>query len=101
MPVLARDVNRLLIRLDGEDLRMFRNHRRRRRMKMQLAKATAERLVLLHAELLVAKKEHQMVHQGTMQLLELPVAERLRLVNAEDLSADLWGRFLYGDRRIS
>src|SRR5262245_58076757 len=67
---------------------MFVRRVGRRRMDVQLAEAPAERLVLVVRELLVAEKDHQIVHQGVMNLLENLVAERPGEVDAGDLGAD-------------
>src|SRR5215470_8488264 len=95
MPVLPRDMAGLLVRLDHEDLWVIRDQSRRRGVRMQLAKAAAECFVLFYRQLLVAKKEHQMVHERIVHLLELPVAKRPGQVDAEDLGADVRCRFAY------
>jgi len=55
---------------------------------MQLAETAAEILVLVDGEVLVAKEDHQILHQRIMHLLELLVAQRLRQIDAVDLCAD-------------
>ena len=88
VPFLAGHVLGILVGLDDQDLRMLGAGARRGRMKVQLAEAAAERLVLLVGELLVAEKDHQIVHQRVMDLLEDLVAERPGEIDAEDLRTD-------------
>src|SRR5215468_2349569 len=59
MPVLAGDVLGSLIRPDDKDFGVLRQNARGRGMDVQLAKPTAERLVLLDIELLIAEEDHQ------------------------------------------
>ena len=66
---------------------------RRRWVPVQLAEAAAEVHVLLDAELLIAEKDHQTIHQRIMYLLELLVTERFGKVNTKNFSADAWRRF--------
>jgi hypothetical protein len=62
---------------------------------MELAEAEAKSLVLLHAQLLIAKEKNQMIHERVVQVLELPIAERLRQIDAKDLRANAWRHFAY------
>ena len=95
MPILTRDVGGLLVRLDYENLGMIRYPGRRRRMHVEPAEAAAERLVLLDRQLLLAKEEHQMIHERIVHILELPVSELLGQVDAKDLGADAWRHLAY------
>ena len=93
MPVLARNILGFVVHLYNENLGVIWKHVRRRWVPMQLAEAAAEVHVLLDAELLIAEKNHQTIHQRIMYLLELLVAERFGKVNTKNFSADAWRRF--------
>ena len=69
-------------------------------MDMQRPEAAAERLVLLDRHVLVAKEDHQVVHQRIMHLLELLVAERPGEVDTDDFSADGGRKLAHVDRLI-
>src|SRR5262249_5007250 len=60
-----------------------------------------ERLVLIDSQLLIAKEEHQVVHERTVDLLKLPVIERLGQIETKDLSASARCRFPYLYSRMS
>src|SRR4051812_494566 len=70
------------------------------RMDVQLAEQTAERLVLIEGELLVAEEDHLMRHQRVVHFLELLVAQRLRQVGTENLRTDCRGSGFHLDRLI-
>jgi hypothetical protein len=57
-------------------------------MNVQLAEPAAKILVLVDREALVAKEDHEVVHQRIMNFLELLVAQRLRQIDAVDFGAD-------------
>ncbi len=54
----------------------------------QLAKRPPERLVRVVVDVLVAEEDHVVFGDGGMQLVDLPIAQRLGEVDAEDLGAD-------------
>src|SRR5262252_8690460 len=95
MPFFTGDLSGLLVRLDDENLRVTRQQSRRRRMYVELAKTAAERLVLIDSQLLIAKEEHQVVHERTVDLLKLPIIERLGQIETKDLRANARCRFPY------
>src|SRR5690606_30009193 len=70
---------------------------RRAGMDMKLAEHAPEFLVLFERHLLIAEEDHLMPHKGVMDLLEGPVAERLRQVDIADLGADARRHRLDGD----
>ena len=57
-------------------------------MNVELAEASAEGLVLVDGELLIAEEDHQVAHQCRMNFVELQRGERLPKIDAEDLRAD-------------
>ena len=57
---------------------VFWEHVRRAGIDMQPAETATKIQVRLDAGILVTKKDDQMVGEGRVDLLELPVAERLR-----------------------
>src|SRR2546421_7645546 len=59
-------------------------------MDVQLAEFAAEVSMLVDAELLVTKENHQIVHQRVVDLLELLVTQRFGQVDTVDLGADHW-----------
>jgi hypothetical protein len=46
--------------------------------------------VPLWAQVLIAKKDHQPIHERIMNFLELLIAKRFGQVGTKDLSADTW-----------
>src|SRR6476646_2354027 len=64
-------------------------------MDVQLAEFAAEVSMLVDAELLVTKENHQVVHQCVVDLLELLVTQRFGQVDTMDLGADHWRHFSY------
>src|SRR5215831_9573745 len=101
MPFFTGDLSGLLVRLHDENLRVTRQQSRRRRMYVELAKTAAERLVLIDSQLLIAKEEHQVVHERTVDLLKLPIVERLGQIETKDLGASARCRFPYLYSRMS
>jgi hypothetical protein len=45
-------------------------------MDMEVAEPPAEGQVLVFAQMLVAKEDHQILGERTVQLVDLPIAER-------------------------
>ncbi len=50
-------------------------------MDVQIAEQPAERQVLVLAQMLVAEEDHQILGERAVELVDLPVAERLRQVD--------------------
>src|SRR5205807_7457846 len=73
----------------------------RGRMQMQLAEAAAERLVLLMGQRLVAKEDHQIIHQGIVDFLEGLVAEGLGKIDARDFRTDCRRELSHFDGLVS
>jgi len=92
VPAFARDIARILVGLDRQDfgiaLRLALLRRRVIGVLMQRAEITAEALVVLARQLLVAEDEHEMIGESLLHLGKLGLAERLRQIDALDLRAD-------------
>jgi len=101
MPFLAGDALRFLVGPDHENLRVTLEPSRRGRMHMQLAEAAAEILLLLGRKRLLAKEDHEVLHERVMDLLELLVAELSTEIGAENLGADGRSQFPDLDRLIA
>src|SRR5215471_21073778 len=101
MPFFTGDLSGLLVRLHDENLRVTRQQSRRRWVHVELAKTAAERLVLIDSQLLIAKEEHQVVHEGIVDLLKLPIIEGPGQIETKDLSASARCRFPYLYSRMS
>src|SRR5215813_4304391 len=87
MPVLAADALGVRIGMDGQDLGMpFRP--RRVRVDVQFTEISAEPLVGFHVERLIAEKQHLVLRESLMQLLNLAVAKWLGQCDALDIGAD-------------
>src|SRR5260370_20782382 len=72
--------------MDRENLRMsFRPGRAG--MNMQFTEISAEPLMGFHVERLIAEKQHRVLRESLMQLLDLAVAERLGQRDALDIGA--------------
>src|SRR5262249_15180763 len=50
-------------------------------MNVQLAEPPTEVLLLIHMDRLIAKEYHEVLQQGAMDLVELPIAEPLRQID--------------------
>ena len=87
MPFHAGHRLRILVRMDGDDLRVA-VRRGCGRMDMQLTEAPAKGLVFIEGHVLAAEKDDLMRHQGIVDTLDRGIAERLRDINAADLGAD-------------
>lgn len=98
MPGFAGDALAVLVGLDYENFRMFRQTLRRVRMDMKLAETGAERLVLLDGQLLVAEEDDKVLHQRPMDLIKLTVAQGPREVDTENLGADSRSELAHLDR---
>ena len=70
--------------MDGEDFRMP-VHPRRGGMNVQIAKPAAKRLLLVERNVLIAEKDHQMLHPGVVDFLECLLAEGLGQIDAVNL----------------
>src|SRR5436309_14831002 len=81
---------RVFVGVDGKDLGMPLGRVRRRRMDRQLAEQTAERLMLIMRQVLVAEENDKVFHQRAVHLLELLIAERAGQIDPADLCADMW-----------
>jgi hypothetical protein len=69
-------------------------------MHVQPAEAPAEVLVLLGSHLLIAKKDHQVVHECVVDFVKLLVAESLAQIHAKDLRTDGWSQLSHFYRLI-
>ena len=67
---------------------------------MQLAEAQAQLLVPLRAQRLVAEEDHQVLHQGVVDVLELLVGERPGQVDGRNFGADIGRRLAHFDGLI-
>ena len=83
-PGNERDIS---ISMHDQHLGVFRVFGRRR-MNMQVTKAATERDVLLQREILVSKKQHQMLSQRFLEGAQRRVIERSRKVDARYCSAN-------------
>src|SRR5262249_41452161 len=88
VPVLTGDPRRGLVRLDDIDLWVTSDQAGCRWMPVQLAKPEAERLVLLHARLLVIEEDDEVLEQRVVHLFHLPVVKRLGKVHAVDFGTN-------------
>ena len=79
---------------------MSRDFAGRIRMHVQPAEAPAEILVLLWSHLLIAKKDHQVVHECVVDFVKLLVAESLAQIHAKNLRADGWSQLSHFYRLI-
>src|SRR5262245_15158408 len=101
MPDLAGDVLGGFVGLDQQDFGMPLDRAPAGWMDMQLAELAAEVGVLVDAELLVSKEDHQVVHQRVVDLLELLVAQRFGQVDTVDLGADHWRHLAHLDGLVA
>src|SRR5262249_7306825 len=62
-------------------------------MNVQLAEPTTEVLLLIHIDRLIAKEDHEILQQGTMDLIELLIAQRLRQIDPMNFRTNV-GRHL-------
>jgi hypothetical protein len=86
MPDLAGHILRIFVRLDLDDFRMA--FHARGGVDVQAAESASEGLVLIDGQMLVPKEDHQMAHQGRVDLVELPSTERLAQIDTENLRTD-------------
>ncbi len=63
-------------------------------------KQPPESEVLVLGQMLVAEKDHQILGQRAMDLVESPIAERFRQIDAADLAADDRGQLVDRDRVV-
>src|SRR5262252_541216 len=87
VPVLAADTLGVRISMDGQDLGMpFRP--RRVWVDVQFTEISAEPLMGFHVERLIAEKQHLVLRESLMKLLDLAVAKWLGQCDALDIGAD-------------
>ena len=60
-------------------------------MNQQLPEQSPERLVLIHGDLLVPEKDHLVLQEGLLHLLELLLLQRAGKIHALNFSADSGG----------
>src|SRR5688572_903788 len=95
MPMLACHPRRALVGFDDIDLGVTRDLGRRRGMPVQVAKPATELCVLLHAQLLIVEKDHQMIEERVMHLVKLLVIERFGEIDTKELCADAGRQLAY------
>src|SRR5215470_7899378 len=98
VPDLARHSLRHLVRVDDEDLRVAFHQSRRGGMDVKLAEASAEGLVLIGREVLIAEEDDPVVDQGVVDLLEGGVVQGRGQIDAVDHGAHVRRELLYADR---
>ena len=101
MPDLAGDVLGRFVGLDQQDFGMPLDRAPAGWVDVQLAELAAEVGVLVDADLLVTKENHQVVHQRVVNLLELLVAQRFGQVDTVDLGADHWRHLAHLDGLVA
>src|SRR6266436_4719923 len=87
VPVLAADTLGVRVSMDGQDLGMPFGPRRVR-VDVQFTEISAKPFMGFHVERLIAEKQHLVLREGLMHLLDLAVAERLGPRDALDIGAD-------------
>jgi hypothetical protein len=78
----------MIVGLDQHDFGMTLKNTERRRMDMEWAEAPPQRLVLIGRQFLVAKKDDQVVEQGTPKFSQQRIADDPRQVDAANNSPD-------------
>ena len=87
MPTLPGDSFRVGVGVHRQDLRVAFGAARVG-MDRQFTEQTAERLVLIQGQLLVAEEQHLMRHQRVVHFLELLIAQEAGEIDAGDLGTD-------------
>src|SRR5690349_20948346 len=99
MPAFAIGARRILVGIDRHQLRDARRMGCRR-MNVKLAKPTGEGQMLLGRECLIAKKDDEVFGERAVNLVKLPIGNRLSQIDAADLRPDDGRQFVDPDRLI-